>query len=378
MKTKATVAIEPSPTRCSNVTRFGVGAVFLAATLVATAQIHVGPFTTSGWLSATGLEPGTTATVEWAPTVEGPWSSSWSGLTAVTADAGGSIHTSVPMFYRVRGIPANPDPARLAWIPAGTFLMGSPANELERQADGQDETQHEVTISQGFWMGRFEVTQEEYLDLMGTNPSYWRNGTMPLPADSVPGAGGPVTDELRHPVDSVSWFDANLYCSHLTNRELVRGLLPEGYVYRLPTEAEWEYACRAGTGSPFYQGDELRSGMANFRGTAEYDAAVGTVNNAQGLYLGRSTPVGSYPPNAWGLHDMQGNLLEWCHDWHGAYATGPITDPTGPITGTLRAFRGGAWFFRARGCRSAFRSYAAPSASGEAGGFRVVLGRPLN
>jgi formylglycine-generating enzyme len=353
-------------------------AILLATALHTDAQPVIDSLRGNGELVASALEPGTTATVEWAPSSTGPWSSTWAGLEAVAADSNGTILVSVPMFYRVRGVPANPDPEGLVWIPPGTFMMGSPVTELERQADGQDETQHQVTITAGFWMAKHEVTQEEYLGLVGTNPSYWRNGRLPLPIDGLSGTGGPVTDELLHPVDGVSWSDAVNYCLLLTERERAEGRLLEGYVYRLPTEAEWEYACRAGSTTVFPQGNELRSGWANFRGTAEYEASLGTVDNPAGVYLGRTVPVSDYAANPWGLYDMQGNLLEWCHDWHGPYPTGSVTDPTGPPTGTLRALRGGAWFFRARGCRSAFRSYAAPSDAGEAAGFRVVLARPID
>ena len=133
-----------------------------------------------------------------------------------------------------------------------------------------------------------------------------------------------MTNELRHPVEQVTWFDATNYCALLTERERLAGRLPEGYVYRLPTEAEWEYACRAGTTSAFHYGPALRSGMANFRGRYEYDSLVGTTENPAGIWLGRTTEVGSYAPNAWGLYDMHGNVWEWCQDWWAASCLGGV------------------------------------------------------
>jgi formylglycine-generating enzyme required for sulfatase activity len=346
---------------------------------LAHAQVVIESFDLNGELTASGLEPGTPATVEWASSSEGPWSEDWADLAAVAVDASGSIGVKVPMFYRVRGVPANPDPEQLAWIPPGTFTMGSPVTEAERQRGGQDETQHEVTISQGFWMGKYEVTQAEYLEVVGANPSYFRNGIQPItePETGMAGMEGPVTEESRHPVETVTWYDANNYCDLITDRESTAGLLPEGYVYRLPTEAEWEYACRAGTTTSHHYGDQLLSGGANFWGAQEYDASVGTIDNPSGIYLGRTSPVGTYPPNAWGLHNMHGNVYEWCQDWHGNYQAGPVVDPVGPASGSQRAIRGGVWWNRGRGCRSASRNSAEASIKGELLGFRVVLARPL-
>ena len=269
-------------------------------------------------------------------------------------------------YYRVVGAPANPDPARLVWIPPGTFTMGSPTNEAERLSN---ELQHEVTISRGFWMGKYEVTQEDYLEVVGSNPSYFRNGT-----ESEGGTGGPVTNELVHPVEKVTWFEATNYCGLRTERERGVGRLPEGYIYRLATEAEWEYACRAGTTTSHHYGNELRSGMANFDGPHEYDASGGTMTNPEGIFLGRTTGVGSYAPNAWGLYDMHGNVWEWCQDWYGDYPAGPVADPTGPAAGSDRVLRGGCWGDDALLCRSADRDKGYPVDRGRIGyGFRVVL-----
>jgi formylglycine-generating enzyme required for sulfatase activity len=268
-------------------------------------------------------------------------------------------------YFRLRLSPSN-----MVWIPPGTFTMGSPTNEAER---GSNEIQHEVTISRGFWMGVFEVTQGEYLDVTGSNPSFFNGIRTNWPAAS---SGTDYGLDLNRPVERVSWFDATNYCDLLTKRGLMAGSLPSGYIYRLPTEAEWEYACRAGTTTAFHYGTELRDGMANFNGRYEYHSSIGTITNVSGTVLWRSTAVGGYDPNPWGLYDMHGNVYEWCLDWYGDNAEYPVqdqTDPTGPMTGSERVYRGGTWWRGGVGCRSANRLKAAPTASIGATGFRVVL-----
>ena len=343
----------------------------LAAGIVAVAQcafgqsVEITSFGKNGVLTANGLAPGSTAAVEWASSIDGEWSSDWAALTDIMVEQDGSLETAVPMFFRVRGVPANPDPEGLAWIPPGVFTMGSPESEAERERwweeFGIDETQHPVTISSGFWMGRFEVTQSEYVEVMGSNPSFW------------------VGDD--RPVESLTWFQARDYCIALTERERAAGRLPERYIYRLPTEAEWEYACRAGTTTAFHYGSELRSGMANFNGTVEYSASVGRIDNPGGVWLGDTTPVGSFESNTWGLYDMHGNVWEWCYDWVDRYPAGSVTDPKGPEAGLTRVTRGGScrgqW--GAYNCRSAMREFRFPDsipANGQQG-FRVVLGKPI-
>jgi formylglycine-generating enzyme required for sulfatase activity len=277
------------------------------------------------------------------------------GMTAIsTTDASKRFYQSVA------------GPAGMVFIPAGTFTMGSPESEAERL--DWEGPQTVVTLTRGFFMGKHEVTQGEYTDVMGSNPSYFRNGTGSF------GSGGAVTDELSHPVEDVSWNDATDYCGRLTERERGAGRLPVGYVYRLPTEAEWEYACRAGTTTAFSYGPALRSGMANFYGRLEYDSAVGTISNPEGTYLGRTTPVGGYAANAWGLYDMHGNVWEWCQDWWSlSLPGGSVTDPQGPSTGSCRVIRGGGWYGYARYCRSAVRGGNYPAIRYSGIGFRVVL-----
>jgi formylglycine-generating enzyme required for sulfatase activity len=195
-------------------------------------------------------------------------------------------------------------------------------------------------------MGKSEVTQAEYQAVIGSNPSHF--------------AG-----DSNLPVESVSWVDATHYCATLTARERAAGRIPDGYLYRLPTEAEWEYACRAGTTTATAFGDRLDPTQANFGRRYPFNgAATGTTN------------VGSYTPNAWGLHDMHGNVEEWCADWYAeTYPGGSVVDPMGPATGSERVIRGGSWFHDESGCRSATRERVKPDAGrqGSFMGFRVVL-----
>ena len=267
-------------------------------------------------------------------------------------------------FYRARAPSLLPVPDMVP-IPPGTFTMGSPESEAERCGC---ETQHEVTLTREFWMGKHEVTQGEYLEVMGSNPSVFRNGT----ASFYGGSGAIVTDESRHPVENVSWDQATNYCSYLTQRELAAGRISGRWRYRLPTEAEWEYACRGGTTSAVHYGPALRQGMANFQAGAEYDSTNGTQFVFTNTHLGRTTVVESYSPNAFGLYDMHGNVSEWCSDSFGSYPAFPVTDPKGPTTGSARVMRGGGWRDFGKFCRSAYRS-SCPHCSSYLLGFRVVL-----
>jgi formylglycine-generating enzyme required for sulfatase activity len=214
--------------------------------------------------------------------------------------------------------------------------MGSPSNEAGR--GGDEGPQHQVTVS-AFYMGKYQVTQKEYESVMGTNPSRFKGANLP--------------------VEQVSWYDAVEFCNRLSQLE---GLIPtysgsgnnitcnwNANGYRLPTEAEWEYACRAGTTTPFSTGNNITTDQANYDGRYPYN------NNATGTYRGITTSVGSFAPNPWGLYDMQGNVREWCWDWYGGYSSGAQTNPRGPVSGTDRVMRGGSCVDYGRDLRSADR-----------------------
>jgi formylglycine-generating enzyme required for sulfatase activity len=362
-------------TRISNLIRF-LSILFLAVCAVtppASAQPRpaLGLQFPSGQptLSLTGAV-GTVYSIQYATDLSP--TNVWVDRTLVQAKGGGTVWTdpSVPTpgqrFYRAVSVPAPAD-TNLVFIQPGTFTMGSPTNEAERWPD---ETQHTVTISRGFWMEKYLVTQGDYVAVVGSNPSYFRNG---IDGTTNGGTGGTITNERIHPVETVSWNDASNYCALRTQQERAWGLIPSNYVYRLPTESEWEYAARAGTTTAFYLGSGLHSGQANFYGQQEYDASVGGIYNPGGIYLGITTPVGSYAANSWGLYDMIGNVWEWCQDWYDVYPGGSVIDPQGPASGSSRVFRGGHWNYYARLCRSADRYYDYPDYRFNDLGFRVVL-----
>lgn len=220
-------------------------------------------------------------------------------------------------------------------IPAGRFVMGSRPDEARREAQ---EAQHNVTISHPFWMGKFEVTQQQWETVMGRNPSWFA------------ASGGDF------PVERVSYHDIRDFLERLTERS-------PGNRFRLPTEAEWEYACRAGTATPFSVGATLTRQQANIS-----DAATRASKSQEG----HTTGVGSFPPNAFGLHDMHGNVWEWTDDDHCPYAEGPVTDPLARCGSGLKVIRGGSWYFEADSARCALRYTHRPVDVGFSLGFRVV------
>jgi formylglycine-generating enzyme required for sulfatase activity len=244
---------------------------------------------------------------------------------------------------------------KLAYIPPGTFSMGSPKDELGR---GEDEDEHDVEITKGFYLGVYEVTQGEYEKVMGENPSFF--SAKGDAKSQVP------EDTNRFPVEQVFYEDAVKFCAKLS--EMEKGI---GRLYRLPTEAEWEYACRGGATSkaPFHYGKSISSDQANFNGKYPYGGTD------EGLHLGRTCKVGSYKPNGYGLYDMHGNVWEWCSDWYSSdyYANGPKRNPLGPSKGSTLVIRGGGWYDVGRGCRSAGREDFVPSNRHHDLGFRVAL-----
>ena len=245
---------------------------------------------------------------------------------------------------------------KLVRIPAGEFLMGS--DQSDRGARADESPQHRVRISKSFFLGAYEVTQAEFEELMQTNPSSFTRARLLKDAP-------PELDVSRLPVDNVTWYAAIELCRRLSQLPAEK---LAGRVYRLPTEAEWEYSCRAGTKSVFYFGNTLSSKQANFNGAHPFGKA------AKGPFLNRTTVVGSYQPNAFGLYDMHGNLHEWCMDRfrRDYYQRSPDVDPAGPEQGTSRVIRGGDWYSDARDCRSAFRYADIPDGRFYALGMRVV------
>jgi formylglycine-generating enzyme required for sulfatase activity len=236
-----------------------------------------------------------------------------------------------------------PIPAMVV-IPAGTFEMGSSAPDVAPYFNTTSQQPvHSVTLSYCFWMGATEVTQAQYSALMGTNPS------------QLPGA--------NRPVEFTTWSSAQAYCAALTAQQLALGNVPPGYQYRLPTEAEWEYACRAGSTTEFNVGPSLVCSQANI--IFSHHSPFGCNSNS-------TVPVASYAPNAWGLYDMHGNVWEWCLDSFASYSAGAVTDPF--VTGSIdRVIRGGAWFLGSHRCRSAERRYDFSVIGVPGVGFRVVL-----
>jgi formylglycine-generating enzyme required for sulfatase activity len=266
---------------------------------------------------------------------------------------------------------------KMLLIPKGTFQMGSPKHQELREAD---ETQHQVILSQDFYLGMHEVTQAQYEKVANRNPSHFQDYRV-------------QGDNSNLPVENVYWEEAVAFCEKLSE-------LPEekkaGRVYRLPTEAEWEYACRAGTDTVYSFSDKRQdlgqyAWFANNSGSKEIDAEAisnrirETQDYIDALFsAGCSThPVGQKKPNAWGLYDMHGNVAEWCLEWYREYPEGTVTDPglksiqpAGPKEDWQRVIRGGSWYVLAADCRSAFRRKVSPSLRDQVIGFRVVLNNP--
>jgi formylglycine-generating enzyme required for sulfatase activity len=283
----------------------------------------------------------------------------------------------VVLLLALAGCQSRAIPDGFVRIQGGDFTMGSPASEPGR---ADDEVQHQVTVG-SFYLGKYEVTQKEYQEVMGTNPSEFKGDNLP--------------------VEQVSWYDAVEYCNARSRKE---GLTPAYTIdksrkdtnntndkddikwvvtwnrnangYRLPTEAEWEYACRAGTTTRYWSGgnETTLAGKANVADLTLKDLmgdALQVWTNIRDGYAGTAT-VGSFQANQWGLYDMYGNVFEWCWDWYGNYPNGAQTDPVGASSGSNRVERGGGWGVPAQIARSAFRYGDIPTARFNDLGVRVV------
>ncbi|MFL2913727.1 MAG: formylglycine-generating enzyme family protein [Opitutales bacterium] len=230
----------------------------------------------------------------------------------------------------------------MIWVDPGTFTMGSPTSEPDR---GTDETEHMVTLSSGFYLGKYEVTQEQYEAVMAGN------------TDGINATPSQWTGSPNLPVEYVSWNKIQTFLNRLNNSEQAAGGLPGGWEYVLPTEAEWEYACRAGTTTAYSWGADINASKAN------------SVESG----FQQTVAVGSFPPNPWGFHDMHGNVSELVWDlYDGAYPTQPVTDPSNSDFGTWRVYRGGSWDLPATNIRSSIRSSMEPYLSSFSTGFRLA------
>ena len=239
------------------------------------------------------------------------------------------------------------------WIEPGSFMMGSPSSESGRD---DDEKQHRVTLTKGFYMQITEVTVGQWREFVldtgyrteaetGDGAYVWTGSAWKKKAGYYWDRPG-FSQADSHPVTCVSWNDAQKFINWLNRKDNKN--------YRLPTEAEWEYACRAGTTGPFNTGDCLSTSQANYNGNYPLSGC------SEGQYREKTVPAASFSANAWGLYDMHGNVWEWCSDWYGDYPSGSVTDPEGPSSGSNRVARGGSWDYRAQGCRSAGRGGSTP------------------
>ena len=251
----------------------------------------------------------------------------------------------------------------LVSVPAGSFEMGSPPTEKSRR---DDENIVSVSFDTAYFIAQTEVTQKQWRDVMGTSFSDLvdkQEGPLGRGANLSNKVSG-LGDDM--PMCFVNWSDALAFCKTLTKKEQDAGLIPKEMIYSLPTEAQWEYSCRAGTKTVFGFGDTLTSKDANFYGKLPYGVSE------EGEYRKKMTQVKTFQPNPWKLYDMHGNLYEWCLDWYGESLPGGL-NPKGPERGDGRIIRGGAWDRKATSCRSAYRYSRDPVRRAHNIGFRIVL-----
>jgi formylglycine-generating enzyme required for sulfatase activity len=261
---------------------------------------------------------------------------------------------------------------KFAWCPPDTFLMGSPSSEEQREGyEGADETQHQVSLTNGYWFGVHAVTRGQFARFIqsadyrteaeaGGGAYYYTGRKWRLdPAKNWQTPGFEQRDD--HPVVCVSWNDTVAFCEWLAKQ------VGKGRSFRLPTEAEWEHACRGGTTTPFHFGETISTDQANYDGNHTYG------RGRKGVYREKTTPVGNFPANAWGLFDMHGNVWEWCQDWYGPYQSEDKRDRQICNPGTPRVLRGGCWYDGPWLCRSACRRGLDPGNRGSRCGCRVLL-----
>jgi formylglycine-generating enzyme required for sulfatase activity len=263
-----------------------------------------------------------------------PWASAW-----------GQDEYGMYAEFEYKGIAQ-----RMRWIAPGKFKMGSPENEPQRN---EDETLHEVTLTEGYWVAVTTCTQELWQAVMGQNPSEFKDD--------------PDGKSPKRPVEQVSWEDSKSFCERLN--EALGDTPGDAHIFRLPTEAEWENACRSGTETPFSFGDNVTPDQVNYNGNHPY------TSGPKGKYREKPVAVKDLPANPWGIHEMHGNVYEWCEDWFGPYEGANVVDPKGPGTGERRVLRGGSWINYARHTRSAYRYYSEPGYRDFSIGFRLVRGR---
>ena len=365
--------------------------VFVAAQAAAPV---IGSLSKNGVLACTNLAPGSVATIEWGPSVTGPWTNNWAGLEAVTADSNGMIQVSVPMFYRVLGVPV--PPPGMALIPAGSFTMGDTFSE----GYGGELPSHTVYVS-AFYMDTNEVSKVQWDEVYQwaiTNGYSFDN----------PGSGKAST----HPVQTINWWDAVKWCNARSEKEgltpcyhtdssqttvyrsgqldLTNGCVDWTAGYRLPTEAEWEKAARGGASGhrfPWSDVDTISHRQANYRVYQQYgtNSYVYDVSPTAGYHPAYATggvpytsPAGSFAANGYGLYDMAGNVSEWCWDEYddAYYSASPETDPRGPAfpLDGYRVMRGGDWNRYAGLARCAYRLSYYPDYAYSSVGFRCVRG----
>ena len=232
---------------------------------------------------------------------------------------------------------------KFVFIKPGTFMMGSPTDEPGRSSN---ETQHQVTLTKGYYMQTTEVTQGQWKAIMNNNPSHFSSC-----GDNCP-------------VEYVSWNDAQEFITALNQKEKTD-------VYRLPTEAEWEYAARAGTTTYYAFGNDSNQ-LSKYGNFCDSKCTNSWSDDSQNDQYKNTAPVKSYMPNAWSLYDMHGNVSEWCQDWYGSYPTNSVTDPKGPSSGSFRVLCGGSWYNDAQTCRSANRGHSSPGYRNSGIGLRLL------